>query len=560
MIRLRRIFLVLVTNEDGQITFRAALPLVFLILGIIAFLVGAPPAWEYSNSTFFCGTSCHTMPPEFSTYQVSPHSQVLCVDCHIGRDLLIVQAYRKTGHMRLLIDTLTENFEYPIRAHNMVPARQSCEECHSTEKFSDDSLRVIHSFENNRTNDPISIYLLMHTGGGSEREGLGQGIHWHIENETRFISVDENQQEIPWVQVVGPDGETTEYNAINSPIDTENLDQYEIHEMDCITCHNRIAHDLKPPSDAVDQALHRGNISRDIPFIRVRAVELLSEIYPSHEAAEANFRSLEQYYSDYYPEFYAEGADLVQEAIEHLMVLYDESNYPEQELSWKTHPNNVGHDDSAGCFRCHDGQHVNEDEEIIRLECNLCHSIPEVVRPGVLEPQIPVTTGLEPESHLDSTWIARHHIAFDGTCSNCHTTSNPGGTDDQSFCANSGCHSNTWEYAGFDAPGLAARLGIVQLIPEPLLLDFEGTPTYEVLQPLFAQQCGACHGPVPSKGLRVTDYASLMMGSEDGAVIELGDVEGSLLIQTLNEGHFAELEDFQMAILQQWIAEGAVEN
>lgn len=77
---------------------------------------------------------------------------------------------------------------------------------------------------------------------------------------------------------------------------------------------------------------------------------------------------------------------------------------------------------------------------------------------------------------------------------------------------------------------------------------------------MFAQQCGACHGPVPSKGLRVTDYASLMMGSEDGAVIELGDVEGSLLIQTLNEGHFAELEDFQMAILQQWIAEGAVEN
>lgn len=550
----------LVTDEYGRFTFRSILPLLLVIFGVTAILLAAPPVWEYTNSASFCGTTCHTMPPEFSTYQVSPHSRVPCVDCHIGRDLLIVQAVRKTGHMRLLVDTLTENYEYPIRAHEMVPARDSCEVCHSPEKFSDDSLRVIHTFENNRTNDPLTTYLLMHTGGGSQREGLGRGIHWHIENEINYIAIGDNQQEIPWVQVTGNDGEIVEYSAINSPVDTEALDQYEIHEMDCITCHNRIAHLLKTPSDAVDEALHRGDISRDIPFIRTRAIEVLSAKYVSHEAAESAIGTLDQYYRDYYPEFYEAGSEAVEQAINQLTILYEESNYPEQELTWNTHPNNVGHRDAPGCFRCHDGQHVNDAGEVIRIECNLCHSIPEVVRPGEIEPMIALTTGIEPSTHLDSTWINRHHLEFDATCSNCHTTTNPGGTDDQSFCANSGCHGNTWKYAGFDAPGLAAALGITQAEPEPLLVDFEGTPTYQILQPLFTQACGGCHGPVPSKGLRVTDYASFMVGGESGPIVVPNQPEESLVIQVLSEGHFAQLEDFQMEILRNWIAEGAVEQ
>jgi len=29
--------------------------------------------------------------------------------------------------------------------------------------------------------------------------------------------------------------------------------------------------------------------------------------------------------------------------------------FPEMKLDWRTHPNNVGHLYSRGCFRCHDG-------------------------------------------------------------------------------------------------------------------------------------------------------------------------------------------------------------
>ena len=536
---------------------KLVLPVV-VVGGVFALvLLALPPAWEFTNSPQFCGTTCHTMPPNFATYLASPHSRVPCVDCHIGRDLLLVQAVRKSAHMRLILDTLSGNYEYPIHTSEMRPARETCELCHSPEKFSDDSLRVINNFDNNRANDPYDVYLLMHTGGGSQREGLGRGIHWHIENEVSYIATDEIQQEIPWVRVRTAEGEESVYTAINSPVNTSNLEQYTMHEMDCMTCHNRISHFIDSPHDAVDSALHHNDLSRDIPFIRTRAIELLTTDYPTTEAAQAAFASLDNYYSENYPDFYVEGEGQVQGAIELLSHLYGEITYPEQKLDWRTHPDNIGHRDWPGCFRCHDGQHFSDSGEVIRLECNLCHSIPQVVRPGDIEPTIPISTGIEPTSHLDSTWIARHHNALDASCANCHTTSDAGGTSDTSFCSNSGCHGVKWEYAGFDAPGLATMLGIYHVEPEPLLVDFEGVPTYQILQPLFTQQCGACHGPNPSKGLRLTDYESLMAGGESGLVVVPGAPDESKMLQALESGHFARLADHQMALLRQWIADGA---
>lgn len=534
------------------------LPLVSFLAIIFVFLITIPPAWEYSNSSQFCGTTCHTMPPNFATYQESPHSRVSCVECHIGRDLIIVQASRKVGHSRLVVATVLDEIEYPIRVSEMQPARQTCEQCHSPEKFSDDSLRVLHRAENNRENELTDVYMLMHTGGGADREGLGRGIHWHIENKVTFITTDKLQQEIPWVRVEGEDG-AVDYNAINSPIDIENLDQYEQHEMECSTCHNRIAHEIDSPDAAIDNAIYTNDLSSEIPFIRVRTVELLLGDYQSLEEAQASFSSLHSYYENNYSEFYVGNEELVEQAVVLLGTLWGKMYYPEQELDWKTHPDNIGHKDSPGCFRCHDGQHFSDGGEVIRLECNVCHSIPTVVRADDIEPKISLATGIEPTSHLDSTWITRHHTTFDATCSNCHDTGNPGGTDDSSFCSNSACHGSSWVYAGFDAPGLSSILRLYQFEPEPLLEDFEGEPTYTILQPLFEQQCGACHGAKPVKNLVLTDYVGVMQGGDGGSAIIAGSPDDSKIINMLEEGHFARLSEHQMNLLREWIANGAIE-
>lgn len=537
-------------------------PWIMLSLVPIAALLVTPATWEYSNSPKFCGTTCHTMPPEYQTYQVSPHARVLCVDCHIGRDSVFIQAYRKSAHMTLLYKTAVGDYEYPIRVGEMRPARDTCEHCHYPQKFSDDSLRVLNRFEADEDNTPFQVYLLMHTGGGVAREGLGRGIHWHIENKIEYIALDPEEQEIPWVRVNTSEGETIEYLAENAAIDTANLDDYTIHEMDCITCHNRISHLLETPSRLVDSALARGDLSVDMPFIRLKAVELLTEHYESSEDAYAAFETLSDYYRDEYPDFYADNQDAVADAITQLGVLYTDNTFPEQELNWQTHPNNIGHRESPGCFRCHDGEHFNDGDEAIRLECNLCHSIPEVVRPGEIEPMLPLTTGIEPSSHLDSTWITRHHNEINASCSNCHTLANAGGTTDESFCSNSACHGTDWEYAGFDAPTLAIELGFEPEATATPQVEpaFGAEVTFLQIQPIFEAKCSACHGATPTKGLRLTDYESALAGSDDGPVIVPGDAENSLILSVLAEGHFAQLDEDQTALLEQWIAAGAPEG
>jgi hypothetical protein len=44
-------------------------------------------------------------------------------------------------------------------------------------------------------------------------------------------------------------------------------------------------------------------------------------------------------------------------------------------VRWGTHPNNIGHTDSAGCFRCHDGSHTSATGKTITNDCSVCHNL-----------------------------------------------------------------------------------------------------------------------------------------------------------------------------------------
>jgi nitrate/TMAO reductase-like tetraheme cytochrome c subunit len=110
---------------------------VFLIL-----LISGAYGWEYTNSPEFCGMRCHSMPPEFTAYQESPHAQIKCVECHIGREFIGNQFTRKSRGLRHVIAHISDNYEYPITVHTMRPAEEVCEECHTSEKFSDSTLKT----------------------------------------------------------------------------------------------------------------------------------------------------------------------------------------------------------------------------------------------------------------------------------------------------------------------------------------------------------------------------------------------------------------------------------
>jgi hypothetical protein len=187
-------------------------------------------------------------------------------------------------------------------------------------------------------------------------------------------------------------------------------------------------------------------------------------------------------------------------------------------------------------------------------------------RRGRVQTNIEISRGPEPSSHLSANWIGLHNKAIDGSCSNCHDTANPGGTDNTSFCSNSACHGTAWTYAGLDAPGLAdilaSQLPTPMPAPTTVPVPTGGTPTYATnIQPIFESRCGACHGAdSPSAGLTLTTYRLTLAGSENGPVIVPGDSPGSKLVEVQNGQHFGQLTAEELALVIEWIDAGAPEN
>jgi len=549
----------------------------FVVLGMITivFAYGSVEAWTYTNSSVFCGTTCHTMPPEYSAYQRSPHARVQCVECHIGRDVVTTQFTRKAGDLRHVVLTITQNYEFPIHSRAMRPARDTCEKCHFPEKFSDDSLREVYHFANDEENTPENTYLILKTGGGSSREGLGYGIHWHIENEVYYLAEGELEQSIPYVRVVDETGNIKEYYDISSGVTPDDVAGTTLARMDCLNCHNRITHKIPDPGDAVDEAMRKNLIAQDLPYVREQAYLVLSADYDSDQDAYDGIATLEDFYAQTYPDVYAERTADIQAAVQTLQEIYSQSVFREQKIDWDTHPNNLGHKNDPGCFRCHDGKHLTGSGEAIRLECNLCHAVPAQVDNAALVTSIEVPRGPEPPSHTHSSWIALHGKAIDSSCAACHEPADPSvdyteltgkPPADGSFCGNSACHANEWVYAGFDAeelqPVLDRQLYIL-LHTSPYLL--EGVPrTYEgTFQTLFDGRCTFCHsGPTAEAGLDLSSYAGLLQGGKNGPVLVPGDPAASLIIQKQSgpRDHFGQVLDDELQALKEWIAAGAPEK
>lgn len=472
----------------------------YLFGGVIVFAVGnalfagGVTVWEYTNSPQFCGTVCHQNVPEYTAYQISPHARVACVDCHLGQESFLMAVPRKAREARHIVFAVTQKYETPIYVKTLRPARFTCERCHYPEKFSTDSLRELRRYARDEKNTETRIYLVMKIGGGSKREGLGKGIHWHIENEVWYIATDPLKQEIPYVRQVDEDGRITEYFDVSAelPPDFVSKNSDKLHRMDCIDCHTRISHLFRSPDRAIDEAIARRLIDRDIPSIKLKGAEVLEASYSSHEEAIAAIQRLEQWYQANYVDWYQDprNQSKLKAAIAQLQRIYKQTVFPDMGVGWQTHPDNVGHTEFPGCFRCHDGKHVSPQQTTIRLECNICHSIPAVVQEGQPAPAIALEKPAEPESHLDSNWLARHRFEFDQTCAMCHDISNAGGSDNSSFCANSACHATEWKYVGLNAPA-------IRKLSEPKRATREtaGAPP-QVPHPIGPRtDCRLCHGP-----------------------------------------------------------------
>ena len=134
------------------------------------------------------------------------------------------------------------------------------------------------------------------------------------------------------------------------------------------------------------------------------------------------------------------------------------ASFREKDFSWKSFPNHTGHSDTPGCFRCHDGKHFNDQGEVIRLQCTLCHALPEVVREnakGSVASLLPEKAGeKQPESHQRANFMRTHADDVDEKCEACHGAPLKRGKQGGAFCSNPACHGRDW--AGPGHPGRSA--------------------------------------------------------------------------------------------------------
>jgi predicted CXXCH cytochrome family protein len=338
----------------------------FIIVGI-----GCYRGVAYMDTVSFCGNTCHVMAPENAAYHVSSHSGVACTECHVAPGAA-GYVHAKVNGTKQLFMVLVDHYPKPIMADHKVPvASVTCLNCHNPHAEMGDKLLVTQSFADDSANTQTSNVTVLHVGG-EDTLGHLSGIHGAHLGKIEYIATDTTDQTIPWVRKTNPDGSTVDFIASGASVPS--VAQPRV--MDCIGCHNRAAHSFDTAEGALDKMMAQGSPSASLPFLHKESLALLNAKYSSQGEAKARISSgLITFYRSQYPAVWDTQRPQVETSANTLADIYAHNVFPAMNVRWGTHPNNIGHTDSAGCFRCHDGSHTSKAGVTITNDCSVCHNL-----------------------------------------------------------------------------------------------------------------------------------------------------------------------------------------
>jgi hypothetical protein len=260
---------------------------------------------------------------------------------------------------------------------------------------------------------------MMKTSATFSALGQQEGIHWHINPDVKieYRAYENNRDAIPWVRYTNiKTGESHIYQEENNILPDAKLDSMELRTMDCIDCHNRPSHNYGIPQHFIDDAITSGEISRDLPEIKMVAMGILAKDYPTADSAmTAIKKGIDEYYKSTYPEILEQKKEKIEKTILAIQDKFNRNIFPEMKVKWNKYPLNLGHLESNGCYRCHNDKHKSDKGRIISRKCDLCHHIVAQGKPGEME-YLPTQDALEFKHPVDISDAWREIF-----CSECHS-------------------------------------------------------------------------------------------------------------------------------------------
>jgi hypothetical protein len=351
------------------------------VIILVLSTLGSFRAYHITESVDFCGKLCHkVMEPEYTAYQGSPHSNVLCVECHVGAGASWYVKSKLSG-LHQIYAVLANDYNKPIQTplHDLRPARETCERCHWPQKFYSRSLVTNKYFLADSLNSEWDIMLQMKTGPEYSAMGLKEGIHWHINPAVRidYISENDKRENILYVRYTDLNtGKTIIYNNAENVISDSTLNSSEIRTMDCIDCHNRPSHNYRSSTVYFNQAMLAGDISNEIPFIKKTSMDVLRETYTDKDTALMKIsEGISGFYRSNYPDYYSTNRQKIDSAVVSVSKGFSRNTFPRMKVSYDVYPDHIGHLETNGCFRCHNNQFVSVEGRKISKNCDLCHTI-----------------------------------------------------------------------------------------------------------------------------------------------------------------------------------------
>jgi nitrate/TMAO reductase-like tetraheme cytochrome c subunit len=398
---------------------------VIFTFGTILFLflsgIGSLEAFHYTETVEFCGKMCHkVMKPEYVAYQNSPHANVSCVECHVGPGADWYVKSKLSG-LRQVIAVIKNDYPHPIPTpiKDLRPARETCEQCHWPEKFYSNLLVREKHFLTDDQNTEWNIDLRMKVGASHSALGMSEGIHWHINEDilVQYWDMNNDRETLPYVRYINKvTGDTTVYLDAEVDFDPDTIKLDELRTMDCMDCHNRPSHNYNTPQNFVDFGLTDGSIPKTLPGIKSIAMTVLHEDYDTEEQADSAIEAgIRSYYTDNYPDADSLSAD-IEQAIAGVKEGFSKNIFPYMKASWKVYPDQIGHMEYNGCFRCHNDRHENESGNLISKDCNLCHTI-LMQGPQGQEEAAPFNESLTFKHPVDA-----YGAEFEMLCSECHSS------------------------------------------------------------------------------------------------------------------------------------------